>query len=86
MDPKGYFEYSRGTLGVLYRVLKASSVEYYAILSGPKRRLRGTRRVLRRARARCRRGVDAVPTRCRRSSHGVPAGYQRVLEGPFGIG
>jgi hypothetical protein len=49
---------------VLDGVLKASSVEYYAILPVLKRKKRGTQRVLGRARARCRRGADAVPTRC----------------------
>ncbi len=47
--------YTRGTGGVLrgtwgtLGVLKASSVEYYAILSGLKRQFRGSERVLRRA-------------------------------------
>jgi hypothetical protein len=34
---EGYFGCSRSTLGVLEEVLKASSVGYYAILSGLKR-------------------------------------------------
>jgi hypothetical protein len=67
----GYSGYSTG-------VLKASSVEYCAILSVPKRRLRGTQRVLGRARARCRRGADAVLAEFSRGFRGiqrVPRGY-----------
>jgi hypothetical protein len=68
-------KYSTATL----RVLKASPVEYYAIPSCLKRRLRGPQRVLKkRPRARCRRGADATLAE---RSHGIFEGVLGDTEG-----